>query len=78
MDLITKLLKVDTEKATEKETRKIWLMVISELRKQEPELANACRPSCFCRGFCPEFKSCGLADTDSFYLAVNDYIKSLN
>lgn len=62
----------------EKETRKIWLMVISELRKQEPELANACRPSCFYRGFCPEIKSCGLADTDSFYLAVNDYIKSLN
>ena len=62
----------------EKETRKIWLMVISELRKQEPELANACKPSCFYRGFCPEFKSCGLADTETFILAVNDYIKSLN
>ena len=30
------------------------------------------------RGFCPEFKSCGLANTDSFYLATNDYIDSLD
>ena len=62
----------------EKETRKVWGMVISELRKQEPELATACVPNCFYRGFCPEIKSCGLADSDSFYLAVNDYIKNLN
>ena len=62
----------------ESETRKIWRQVIEELRKIEPELANACRPSCFYRGFCPEIKSCGLADTETFYLAVNDYINSLN
>ena len=62
----------------EYKTRNIWFEVIKELALTEPELANACKPSCFYRGFCPEFKSCGLADTDSFYLAVNDYIKSLN
>lgn len=60
------------------ETRKIWRDVIIELRKIEPELANACVPSCFYRGFCPEIKSCGLADTETFPLVVNDYIKSLN
>jgi thymidylate synthase ThyX len=59
------------------ETRKIWKQVVEELRKIEPELANACVPSCFYRGFCPEFKSCGLADTETFPLAVNDYINSL-
>ena len=59
-------------------TRNIWFEVIKELSKIEPELANACKPSCFYRGFCPEFKSCGLADTETFALAVNDYIKSLN
>lgn len=59
------------------ETRKIWRDVIIELRKIEPELANACVPSCFYRGFCPEIKSCGLADTETFHLAVNDYINSL-
>ena len=59
------------------ETRKIWKTVIEELRKIEPELANACVPSCFYRGFCPEIKSCGITDTETFYLAINDYEKSL-
>lgn len=58
-------------------TRKIWRLAIEELRKIEPELANACVPSCCYRGFCPEIKSCGLVDTDSFYIILNDYIKSL-
>ena len=62
----------------EKETREIWRQVIEELRKIEPELANACKPSCFYRGFCPEFKSCGLANSETFPLMVNDYINSLN
>lgn len=61
----------------EGETRKIWFEVINQLRKIEPELANACRPQCFYRGFCPEFESCGLADTDVFPLKVNEYINSL-
>jgi len=59
-------------------TRNIWKQVVTELAKTEPELANACKPTCFYRGFCPEFKSCGLADTETFALAVNDYINSLN
>ena len=62
----------------ETKTRSIWFGVIKELAKIEPELANACKPSCFYRGFCPEIKSCGLADTETFPLVVNDYIKSLN
>ena len=62
----------------ETKTRSIWFEVIKELAKIEPELANACKPSCFYRGFCPEIKSCGLADTETFPLVVNDYIKSLN
>ena len=62
----------------EAKTREIWRQVIEELRKIEPELANACRPSCFYRGFCPEIKSCGLADTETFPIAVNDYINSLD
>jgi len=33
----------------ESETKIIWRQVIEELRKTEPELANACRPSCFYR-----------------------------
>ena len=60
-------------------TRKvIWQAVIEELRKTEPELANACVRNCLYRGFCPEIESCGYADTETFPLVVNDYIKSLN
>ena len=62
----------------EAKTKIIWRQVITELSKIEPELANACVPNCFYRGFCPEIKSCGLADTETFPLAVNDYINSLN
>jgi len=58
-------------------TRNIWRQVVEELRKTEPELAEACVPQCFYRGFCPEFKSCGLADTETFKLKVNEYRDSL-
>lgn len=61
----------------ERETRNVWFEVVSCLRQIDPELANACRPQCFYRGFCPEFESCGLANTDVFPLKVNDYINSL-
>ena len=62
----------------ETETRNIWNRVIYELKKIEPELANACVPSCFYRGHCPEIKSCGWADGELFPLRVNDYIHALN
>ena len=62
----------------EAKTREIWRQVVEELRKTEPELANACVPSCFYRGHCPEIKSCGIADSEIFPLRVNDYINSLN
>lgn len=58
-------------------TRQVWQTVIEELRKIEPELANACVPTCFYRGFCPEIKSCGLANSDLFSIKVNDYINKL-
>lgn len=58
-------------------TRQAWQAVLDELRKTEPELVNACVPNCIYRGFCPEIKSCGLADTDLFSLKLNDYINNL-
>ncbi len=57
----------------ESETRKIWNEVIFELRKIEPELANACIPNCIYRGFCPEFKSCGFTDTNLFLTTLKEY-----
>lgn len=61
----------------ESKTRQIWFKVIDELKKIEPELAAACVPSCIYRGFCPEIKSCGVADAELFPIRVNDYINSL-
>lgn len=60
------------------ETRKIWTQVISQLKEIEPELAAACVQNCLYRGFCPEIKSCGLADTNIFPVMVNDYNNKLN
>jgi len=60
------------------ETRRIWREVVEELRKIEPELANACVPNCIYRGHCPEIKSCGLYKSDLFSLKINNYINSLN
>lgn len=61
----------------EKETRETWQTVIDELRKIEPELANACVPNCYYRGFCPEFKSCGWAGSKLFPERRTYYINNL-
>ena len=62
----------------EKTTREVWRTVVEELRKTEPELANACVPSCVYRGFCPEIKSCGLTNSELFDLKAANYINNLN
>ena len=61
----------------EDKTRLIWNKVIDELKKTEPELANACVPNCIYRGFCPEFKSCGLANGDLFSTKLKNYRDNL-
>ena len=55
------------------ETTQAWKMVLDEVRKAEPELFSVCVPECVYRGFCPEFKSCGYAQTDAFQEAVEAY-----
>ena len=59
-------------------TRQVWQTVIDELRKIEPELANACVPNCLSKSYCPEFKSCGFADSELFVLKLHDFHNSLN
>ena len=62
----------------EAKTKIIWRQVIEELRKIEPELANACVPNCLSKSYCPEFKSCGFADSELFILKLHDFHNSLN
>lgn len=47
-------------------TTKIWGMVIEELAKVEPELAEACVPQCVFKGFCSEWKCCGFLWAEKF------------
>lgn len=62
----------------EKITKVVWKQVVEELRKIEPELANACVPSCLSKSYCPEIKSCGFADSELFVLKLHDFHNSLN
>ncbi len=55
------------------ETRAAWKLVLDEVQKSEPELYSCCVPECVYRGFCPEFKSCGYADTPAFRSVVEAY-----
>lgn len=55
------------------ETTAAWKMVLEEIRPNEPELFSVCVPECVYRGFCPEFKPCGYAQTQAFQDAVEAY-----
>ena len=55
------------------ETRAAWKLVVDEIAKVEPEVASCCVPECVYRGFCPEFKSCGFAETEEFGRQVEAY-----
>lgn len=57
------------------ETRQAWRLVVEALRQTDPEVAACCVPECVYRGFCPEFKSCGYAQSEPFKQAVAAYRK---
>lgn len=55
------------------ETRKAWLQVKVAVSKKDPVLASVMVPECIYRGFCPEFESCGYADTEEYRRALEMY-----
>lgn len=55
------------------ETTAAWRLVLDEVKKCEPELFSVCVPECVYRGFCPEFKCCGYAETEAFQKALHAY-----
>lgn len=57
------------------ETTEAWQLVLAEVAKTEPELAGVCVPECVYRGFCPEFKPCGYAETPAYEEALQAYRK---
>ena len=59
-----------------KETREAWTTMLQELKKIDPVLVSKCVPTCVYRGFCPELKCCGYANTHQFHEAVEKYRKT--
>ena len=55
------------------ETTVAWKLVLTEVEKTEPELVSVCVPECVYRGFCPEFKPCGYAETPAYANALQAY-----
>lgn len=55
------------------ETRAAWQEVKTEVGKADPVLASVMVPECIYRGFCPEFESCGYANTDAYWDALAEY-----
>ena len=55
------------------ETRAAWKEVKEEITKVDPVLGSVMVPECIYRGFCPEFHSCGYADTEEFRKALAEY-----
>lgn len=54
----------------EQQTRSTWQAVVDSCA---PELRSVCVPECIYRGFCPEMKPCGYADTEHYSTALKRY-----
>lgn len=55
------------------ETRAAWIEVKTSLEHVDPILSSVMVPECIYRGFCPEFQSCGYADTEEFRKRLEEY-----
>jgi hypothetical protein len=55
------------------ETRAAWYEVKEAVDKVDPVLASVMVPECIYRGFCPELKPCGYADTEAYRKALAAY-----
>ena len=56
-----------------KETKAAWLSVKNEMEKVDPTMAKHMVPFCIYRGFCPELKSCGYAETKKYQEDLQKY-----
>ena len=58
----------------DKATRATWRAVVNAIKAVEPELASVCVPECVYRGFCPEMKCCGLANSEVYEMQRQAYL----
>ncbi len=57
------------------ETRAAWQEVKDQVAEVDPILASVMVPECIYRGFCPEFHSCGYANTKEYAEMLAEYRK---
>ena len=57
------------------ETRKAWLEVKAEVKKNDPILASVMVKECIYRGFCPELYPCGYSETEAYKRELEEYRK---
>ena len=57
------------------ETRQAWQLIKDKVAETEPELASCMVRECVYRGFCPEMKGCGYADTEAFRTERAEYLR---
>ena len=55
------------------ETRAAWQEVVDKVQLADPVLASVLVPECIYRGFCPEFNSCGYAETEAYQKRLAEY-----
>ena len=55
------------------ETRQLWWKIKNTVETIDPIMSRFMVPNCIYRGFCPEFKGCGLSKTLPFYDRLNEY-----
>ena len=55
------------------ETRDAWVSVKNAMEGVDKAMADKMVPNCIYRGFCPELKSCGYANTELFKKALEKY-----
>lgn len=56
-----------------KETREAWQEVVDAITEQDPVLGSVLVPECVYRGFCPEMRPCGYAETEAYRERVEAY-----
>lgn len=55
------------------ETKAAWVNVKEAIRQVDPVMAEKMVPECVYRGFCPERKCCGFANSDQYKKMIEEY-----
>lgn len=55
------------------ETREVWNAILEAIKEFEPELYEASVRECVYRGFCPELKCCGYANSKQYQEELKQY-----